>query len=170
MRAVSINGNWARIPGADLARAQNDLDWAYEQAQAAVQNEDGRWFSTDKTWHALDFLLNRHGLDVPIAFGEGLLVDAVNDGSRSSEDANWGSGPAGYLTPENVAKVAAGLADVTEADLIRDVDPAEMEEIYPSVWDDDPGELEWAVHLLPGVKQFFTDAARVGDAVLCWLD
>ena len=58
MWAVSINGNWARIPGADLARAQNDLDWAYEQAQgAAVQNEDGRWFSTDKTWHALDFLL-----------------------------------------------------------------------------------------------------------------
>ena len=72
--------------------------------------------------------------------------------------------------PENVAKVAAALADVTEADLIRDVDPAEMNEIYPSVLDDDPGELEWAVHLLPGVKQFFADAARAGDAVICWLD
>ena len=36
-----------------------------------MESEDDRWLGSDKTWHALDFLLNRYGLGVPIVFGEG---------------------------------------------------------------------------------------------------
>lgn len=82
-----------------------------------------------------------------------------------------GYGPPRYLTPEQVATAAAELADLTEDDLLRGVDPAELTraEIYPNVWDrtDEP---TWATHHLPDVKQFIATAAKNCDAVICWLD
>lgn len=169
---MGIYGNWLRLPAADLTRAINDLDWAYEQARAAVESKDDRWLSTDKTWHALDFLLNRYGLGVPIVFGEARLIDANESGDVSLSDADWGTGPAGYLKPESVATAAGKLAALTGAALIQDVDAAELEaaEIYPHVWADSADELEWAVHYLADVRRFFIDAAAAGDAIICWLD
>ncbi|MEU8298653.1 DUF1877 family protein [Micromonospora sp. NPDC048909] len=83
---------------------------------------------------------------------------------------DWGYGPPGYLTPEQVAEAAAALADLTEEDLIGGVDQAELQraEVYPAVWDR-PGDLAWVAHFLPGVRDYFTAAAKNGDAVICWI-
>ncbi len=174
--AVSMNGNWLRMTAEHLARAKDDLDWAYERAQDAADNADGRWLGTDKTWHALDFLLDRYGFRVPIVYGAEPFVDTAEDGYDEADDedpeaGDWGYGPPRYLTPRQVALAATDLARLTEEDLLRGVDPAELTraEIYPDVWDR-PDELTWAVHCLPDVREFFAAAARDGDAVLCWLD
>jgi Domain of unknown function (DUF1877) len=84
---------------------------------------------------------------------------------------DWGYGPPSYLTPVEVAAAAPRLAALTQDDLIRDVDPIELNraDIYPGNWEE-PGELRWAAHYLPDVQSFFAGAAKDGDAVICWLD
>ncbi|MEH1163959.1 YfbM family protein [Micromonospora sp. CPCC 205539] len=171
-----MNGNWLRVTAADLARAKDDLDWAHEMAQTAVDDEGDRWHCTGKTWHGLDFLLERYGFAVPIVWGAEAFVeshydDDDDDDDESLDTADWGYGPPRYLTPEQVTAAAASLADLTEEDLLRGVDPGELTraEVYPDVWDR-ADQLTWAVHHLLDAKQFFASAATSGDAVICWLD
>lgn len=172
---VSINGNWLRVTPAELARAKDDLDWAYTHAQDLSDDAD-RVHSTGKAWHSLDYLLFRRGLSIPIVSGAEQFIDesvgeVVDEHGFLAWEVDWGYGPPRYLTPEQVAAAAAELADITEDDLIRDVDQAELvqAEIYPDIWDR-PGELAWTAHCLPEAKQFFALAAKEGDAIICWLD
>jgi hypothetical protein len=171
---VSINGNWLRVTPAELARAKDDLDWAYAFARDLSGDPD-RTYHTDKDWHALGFLLHRRGFSVPIVSGAEMFVDE-SVGKIEDEhgvfrwEVDWGYRPPRYLTPDQVAAAAAELADLTEDDLIRGVDEAELvdAEIYPDIRD--PDELLSAAHHLPYVRQFFALAANAGDAVICWLD
>ncbi|MFK3983516.1 YfbM family protein [Micromonospora sp. NPDC050397] len=170
-------GNWLRVTPAELAKAREDLGWAYQLVQAAQDSESSRLYHLDKTWHAFDFLLERHGFSVPIVLGAESFVDtpddelAEDDEDDEDDDTDWGYGPPTYLTPEQVATAATELATLTEEALTRGVDPAELTraEIYPNVWDR-PGELDWAVHHLSYVRRFFAAAARSGDGIICWID
>ncbi|MBF5032086.1 YfbM family protein [Micromonospora sp. ANENR4] len=172
-----MNGNWIRVRPDELARARADHDWAYEFAQAAADAEDVRHAGTGKAWQALQFLLERRGVTVPLVTGGELLValpDAPPEGmdwAEFLEPYDWGYGPPAYLTPEQVAEAATALAGITEEDLLWGVDPAELTaaDIYPLIWDRD-GELDWVAHHLPYARDYFAAAAKAGDAVICWLD
>ncbi len=177
---VSMNGNWLRVSPAELDRARTELDWAYDLAEEARNGEHpGRWAGTGRAWHGVDFLLHRRGFDVPIVFGTESLVPLPDVEPDSAEmvdfldDAagDWGYGPPCALTPAQVAAAATQLAGLTGADLIRDVDPAELDraECYPRGWTE-PGRLEWVAGHLPDAQRFFAAAAKDGDAVICWLD
>jgi hypothetical protein len=166
-------GEWLRVTPADLERAKGDLAWLQDRAEEISETEydDGRdvarcrSFSTDKTWHALDYLLDRHGFPVSIVFGEEAFVDDPEDPA-----ADWGYGPPRYLTPERVQAAATALAPLTGEDLIAGVDQADLHRdgVYPSIWDR-PDELPWAVCHVPDVKVYFEAAAKAGDAVVCWI-
>jgi hypothetical protein len=165
-------GEWLRVTPAEHEHAKGDLRWALCLARNVAEDEDQDWavvdrrsFGTDKTWHALDYLLRRKGFPVSIIFGEESFVDDPED-----PEADWGYGAPQYLTPAQVQQAAVALADLTEEALIDGVDQAELRRasIYPTVWDR-PGELPWAVGHLPSVKVYFEAAARSGDAMLCWI-
>lgn len=175
-----MNGNWLRVTPAELDRAKADLDWAYDLAEAARNDESPeRWTTTGKAWNGLDFLLDRLGFEVPIVLGAESFVEFPDVEPDSAEmvdfldelELDWGYGPPSYLTPAQVAAAAAQLSELTGEDLIRDVDPAELAraDVYPDAWDR-PGKLEWVAHFLPDTTRFFTAAADDGDAVICWLD
>ena len=164
-------GEWLRVTPAELERAKSDAAWLENLAgylddddsddeDADGADTDGRGSGTDKTWHALDYLLKRRGFPVEIIHGE----------EEFSAAADWGYGPPFYLTPERVRAAAAALAPISGADLLEGVQFSDLTEakIYPSVWDR-PGELEWAVSYLDEAKTFFEAAANAGDAVICWI-
>ncbi|MFI6262687.1 DUF1877 family protein [Micromonospora sp. NPDC051006] len=178
---MGMYGSWLRVSAGELARARDDLDWAYGLARRIGDAEDDdppadpRCSGTDKAWHALHFLLDRCDFPISIVSGEEWFVELPDDREAALEvieasGADWGYGPPGYLTAEQVAEAAAALADLTEEDLIGGVDQAELQraEVYPAVWDR-PGELAWVAHFLPGVRDYFTAAAKNGDAVICWI-
>ncbi|WBB68589.1 YfbM family protein [Micromonospora sp. WMMD812] len=178
---MGMYGSWLRVSEAELARAKDDLDWAYGLAERVSEAEDDdppgdpRCSGTDKAWHALQFLLDRRDFPVSIVYGEESFIDLPDDPEEAldvieASGADWGYGPPGYLTPAQVVEAAAALAELTEEDLVGGVDPAELQraEIYPTVWDR-PGELAWVAHFLPGVRDYFIAAAKNGDAVICWI-
>jgi len=172
-------GEWLRVSVAELDRAKADLSWARDHAERVEESETRsgqhleppdvagrRSFGTDKTWHALAYLLARREFPVSIIYGEESFTEDPDD-----PEADWGYGAPCYLTPDQVRQAAEALTDLSEDDLLDGVDGDELqrEEIYPSVWDRGAEELQWAVCHLPWVKVYFQAAAKDGDAIICWI-
>jgi Domain of unknown function (DUF1877) len=166
-------GEWLRVTPAELDRAKADLGWARDFVDEVDESftgddsdvADRRRFGTDKTWHALDYLLSRRDFPISVIYGEQSLVDDPDD-----DDADWGYGPPRYLTAAQVRQAADALAGITEEQLLDGVQQADLERenIYPAIWDR-PGELPWAACYLPHVKTYFEAAAKAGDAIICWI-
>lgn len=109
---------WLRVSLAELDRAKADLRWAHDLARRVEESEyppgqhleppdcaGRRPFGTDKTWHALAYVLARRGFPVSIIYGEESFVD-----DPDAPEADWGYGPWSYLTPDHVRRAAEALA------------------------------------------------------------
>lgn len=165
---MSMNGEYLRVTPAELDRALQDPERAWDIAEkiqdAQEESEpaptEARHFTTHQTWHLLGFLLKRSAFPVDIVQGEEPLT---------TDD--WGYGPPHYLTQDRVRLAADTLRQTTYDQLIRGVDPSELTkaEIYPGIWDS-PASLEWARDLFPSLTEFFRDAASAGHAMLIWID
>ncbi|GLY92919.1 hypothetical protein Acsp02_01750 [Actinoplanes sp. NBRC 103695] len=153
----------------ELSRAVENLDEAYDRAKELEAANDGRWASTDKNWAAFDWLLRRRGVEVNVVLGEETFP-GTEPGNEFSE-GSWGYGPPEYLTPTRVATAAAALASLSEADLIRDLTPAEAlaADVYSFYPETETDFAEYTAEL-PAAQHFFEAAAASGDAVLCWLN
>ncbi len=162
-----------------MGTGQRGSGWGLELARAARDARSERWSGTAQAWHAVDFLLDRLGFEIPLVLGAESFVALPDVDPDSPEildfmenlEHHWGYGPPAYLTPEQVAAAAAQLDTFTDEDLVHGVDPAELAQadIYPGSWEQ-PGKLAWVTHFLPDARTFFAMAAKEGDAVICWLD
>ncbi|MFF8384540.1 YfbM family protein [Streptomyces kanasensis] len=167
---MSMIGEYVRLTPAQFERALGDPEWARglvdELVDAELDEEpdaaSARCLSTDKAWHALDFLLSRLDFPVDVVFGEEPLPEA----------GDWGYAPPRYLTPERVRAAAEALADVPAARLVEGVGPEDLAraEVYPSVVWERGESLDYVTHHYDELVPFLTSAARDGDAVLLWLD
>ncbi|MFF8714145.1 YfbM family protein [Streptomyces sp. NPDC015184] len=167
---MSMIGEYARLTPAELDRAIRDPEWAQEHVVELIETEldaapaapEARCHDTDKTWHALDFLLRRIDFPVDIVHGEEEIPGAEG----------WGYEPPRYLTPERVRVAAEALAATPHEALTEGVSSAELAraEIYPAaVWE--RGEsLDYVTSHYQGLVPFFRAAADAGDAMLIWLD
>src|SRR5690349_9959838 len=114
-----MNGEWLRVTPAELAAALAYPGDAYGLVTAADETGDieaiagNRRSGTDKTWHALAYLLERADFPIDIITGEQSLVDDPDD-----SDVDWGYGPPGYLTPDQVRRAADALSEVTADGLV----------------------------------------------------
>ncbi|MFI4860203.1 MAG: YfbM family protein, partial [Phycisphaerales bacterium JB063] len=116
-------------------------------------------------WHAIHFLLNGevYGGDPP-------LCNAVLGGEPIGEDAGYG--PARYLTPEQVADVAATLKSISRESLLAKFDAAALTEnsIYPSIWDEGEEALDYIGQYYEETQRFFADASKHGYAALTYIN
>ncbi len=98
----------------------------------AAYNEPTQGFvDLDKAWNCLHYLLTGSARD-----GEGPLAFLMKGGAPVGNEDLGGAGPARVFTPDEVAVIAAALADVSEATLRRRLDPKKLEalDIYPGRW------------------------------------
>ena len=163
-----MNGEYLRVTAAELARAIEDPDWAFEYVEEVMETDgindvapaDARQLTTHKAWHAIAFLLERAAFPVDVVHGEHTFT---------SED--WGYGPAKYLDADQVKLAAESLARFSFDDLIREVDPGQLTagQIYPLHWDETDA-LEWVRGWFDPLSPFFGAAALAGEAMLVWLD
>lgn len=166
-------GQWFRLPAIKMRTAKLDLTWAMELADKAEETEEAagdtiplaqrQRLSTDKAWNAFDYLLRRKDFPVSIVFGEEAFP------GLDEESDEWGYGPPGYLTPEQVRLAASALSALTPADLVEGITVADLvaEDLYPA---SDHEMLEWGADQLPDAQIWFAAAAEAGDAVICWID
>ena len=138
---MSMIGCYRRITYTELTALQQSPGsirvFLYQKKIPAHQAD--RELSIDKAWHAIHFLLtgDRWAGAVP-------LRNAVLGGTPLG-NFDVGYGPARFLTPDEVKKVAAALSEISPDELQARCDFSVMTEadIYPSSWEDAEEELEY---------------------------
>jgi len=119
----------------------------------------------DKAWHGLHYLLTgrAEGGAEPLAW-------ALLGGEEIGPELGYG--PARYLTPPQVAAVAAALSDLDDQALARrfDADDMDAQDIYPDIWARDGREaLEYLLAHFAPLAGAYRGAADRGDAMLLWM-
>ncbi|MFI5527838.1 YfbM family protein [Kitasatospora sp. NPDC051853] len=165
---MSMNGAYLRVTPGELAQVLEDPEWAWgfandiqeHEEEAVLEPDSARYFSTERAWDLLGFLLRRSGFPVDVVQGEEPVPGA----------GDWGYGPPQYLTVEQVREASDGLGRLTYDELIADVARVELAaaEIYPQITD--TAALDWAREAFAPLVEFFRSAAYAGHAVVVWID
>ena len=122
----------------------------------------GQELDIEKAWHGVHFLLCGVPEEAPPPLGH-----AVLGGTEVGPDLGYG--PARYLEPHQVRAVADALQTVPPAAIAGRFDAAGLQEhrIYPGVWSED--DKEWIQDAYSQLRDFYSDAAQKGLAVLLYL-
>jgi hypothetical protein len=166
---MSMIMQYVRIRETELTRLRTLLTAQPNRAYDYVDelaDEDGddvpavlsRSIDTDKAWAGHDFLLHRAGAP----------VDVVHGGLRLTDD-EWGYEPPRYLSPSEVATAAAFLAGTPFTALEPHFDPPAMVGVYPEIWDEGLGALEYLRSWYEPLAAFLGHAATDGDGVIVFL-
>jgi hypothetical protein len=87
------------------------------------------------------------------------LCKAIEGGSQIGDDL--GCGPAHFLAPDEVRRIAIALSDVSEDDLRLRLDLREVDhEVVTS------GDLACSLKALAALREYYVDAASRGNAIL----
>src|SRR3569833_1123880 len=117
---MSMNGELRQIP-VDLVDRIHDKD-VVEQ----VMESEG--LSIGKAWNGLHFLY----------CGDGMAGESAIMGGVSLPHGDLGYGPPQFLSPDEVARYAAELEELTDTRLREAYDPEAMQadDVYGGNWDD----------------------------------
>ncbi|MBD2455534.1 YfbM family protein [Nostoc sp. FACHB-87] len=182
---MGIIANYWRVTPEQFAELQNDpqagkaffgfdldsFDFSHPESMLAKLQEkrsSENFFSLDKEWHTLHFLLTGD-----LSLEEDTQVaspywNVVMGGTPTQFEATYGF--VRYLNPEEVREVAELLSAISVEELRQrfDVDAFNAAQIYPNPnpdgWDEE--EIEFLLEIYPEFVQFFQNAARQGDIVL----
>ena len=144
---------------AQAAAVRGATEGARKDSPEGVRNR----IDLDKAWHGVHFLLCQRAEEAPPPLG-----NAVLGGTEIGPDQGYG--PVRYLSPDEVAEVAAALARVDDDTVRRNWQPQLLEEkqIYPGGWDE-AESLDWLIDSLAQLRTFYVQAAGRGSAVLAYL-
>ncbi|MEI5100868.1 YfbM family protein [Streptomyces sp. PmtG] len=170
---MGIHCEYVRLSPAALQRSLSDPSWAQEHIdelgdawaeEDPLPPEKAPYFSIEKSWHKLHYLIAAHG---------GMPADVIYGGAELPLEDDMDYGPARYLPPEDVARASGCLATTPFDELARHYDLAAMRsaEIYllPESETGVPSDLEALRHRYEELTRFFSAAATAGDGVALML-
>jgi hypothetical protein len=178
---MGITASYRRIKPEKFAELQNNpqvaasfFEWdedsyGIEGIDISRSENKENYFSLEKDWHALHFLLTG---DTSMSMEENTqvlppLCNVVIGGTPTEFDATYGF--VRYLTPEEVREVADALSQISAEELKGRFNPNlfKQGDIYPGGdgWDED--QIEFLLNeLYPELLEFFQKAAKEGDIML----
>lgn len=171
---MSTIANYTRITPEELAELQANpettRDFLFPEGEDADLDDetyfdDERNLDIDKAWHGIHFLLTGSVWE-----GDPPLMNAVLGGIELG-DEDVGYGPARFLTQGEVLETAEALSQISEADLRSRYDASAMAkaDIYPSIWKEDAGSLDYLMEYYVELVRFFKEASANGEAMLLYL-
>jgi hypothetical protein len=133
-----------------------------ESARAIINPANEKDLCLEKSWHCLHYLLTGSATETDSDLGQAIL-----GGKEIGPDIGYG--PARYLDPSEVKKVANALKSASKKDLALRFDLSAMKkaEIYACR---EESELELAQEYFVRVCKYYEAAALRGDAMLLYLD
>jgi hypothetical protein len=152
-----------RVAQQFMAKSQAQKGPQLVRPQSAAKPER-KQFSLEKDWHVLHYALNgtHDG-------GTTALADAILGGEEIPDlDRTSGYGPFRFLRPEQVADVAAALAEVHPEELLSRLNhkDAEAKQIYLAHTLDDLADWEYLPELFVSFRDFYADTARSDNAMI----
>ncbi|MGA2812302.1 MAG: YfbM family protein [Candidatus Acidiferrum sp.] len=133
-----------------------------ESAGVTVDSGSEEGLALEKSWHSLHYLLTGTAWETDTILGKVIL-----GGTEIGPD--MGYGPARYLEPNEVKKVARALKTVSKKDLMSrfNLEAMKAAKVYACR---DEGELQLAQMYFTQVYNYYEGTAARGDAMLLYLD
>lgn len=131
---------------------------------------EGTPVDLDKAWHGVHYLLTGTAWE-----GEPPLNFVVEGGADLDYDGPWNSSPR-IFTPAETREIATALARVSDDELRRRFNPAEMMqlEIYPEIWDREPDGTEdpigYVMSAIEDVRATVNEAVQRGWGLVVTVD
>lgn len=131
---------------------------------------EGALVDLDKAWHGVHYLLTGTAWE-----GEPPLNFVIEGGTELEYDGPWNSAPR-IITPAGTREIASALALVSDEELRRRFNPAEMMrlEIYPEIWDREPDQnddpLGYVMSAVGDVRSTVNDAVQRGWGLVVTVD
>jgi len=134
------------------------------QAQTPEGAEKRRILDLHKSWHGLHWLICQSPWDGPEP-----LRHAILGGHEVGEDVGYG--PARTVDPQTVRQVAAALASLSAAQIMKRYDAREMEEadIYPGGFEEDSSWKREMKRDFERLRKFYEEAAASDEGVIAWI-
>lgn len=131
---------------------------------------DGEGIDTDldKAWHGIHFLLTG------TAWAGEPPLDFLVEGGQTVGAEDLGYGPGRVFSAAEVRGIHAAVAAISDEELARRYSPAALKEadIYPDIWDRDPGAddaREYVLSYVTTLREFLANASRRGMGMLVYL-
>ena len=161
---MSMIGHYLRLPEAELNRFLLQPASLSELLLSRLSQPSGDCFDIEKAWHIIHFLLTGERSNGPEP-----LVNAVLGGTPIGEELSYG--PARYLTPAQVAALAAALGPISPEELLGrfDLQAVKNARIYPSGWILNDLVRDFVIHHFQRLKEFFETAAGQKEAVILYI-
>jgi Domain of unknown function (DUF1877) len=167
---MGMIGDFIGVWASELHDYLQDSSLLEARIDATIDAEDPAFFSVDKAWDALSYLINGYKVDEQKK-GETPLAWTIYGAASIDKDQDFGYGPAAFLTAAQVKQVNEALSGVSDAVLLKNYDGQRMTalKIYPGGWEDKEQSLDWLNTHLNNLKNFYSNAAANDLAVVMFL-
>jgi hypothetical protein len=164
-----------RVPKADADGVLKSADVVRKIIESAEDNGDFK-LDLGEYWAALTFMLSgempipkHEALRLGISWDNDSLENVLMGGEPTPFKASFG--PARSVDPEQVARLATKLADLSVDEFMKWYDPKELlkERIPPETWDDQSETRALIGHVFEELVAFYKRAAAHGDGILIYL-
>lgn len=166
---MGMIANLIRVPESELAEILEDStileNIVYADDDYGQENE--RVADIDKSWDGIIFLLTGHS----IQNASHPLVNVLFSGQLIDEEQDMGYGPAHYLTSVQVKELNEQISGLTEEDLRKRFNPAEMKKqgVYPDIWDEGDDAFEYIYEGFISLQHTFITAAANNEAIITYV-
>ncbi|AOM80024.1 YfbM family protein [Pedobacter steynii] len=163
---MSMIGRLLRVTNSELEDYLKDSSLLEDRIYS--NEEDPNSIDIDKAWDGIVYLLTGDS----VASSEHPLVQVLFSGQLIDEDQDLGYGPAHYLTPEQVDVLNNEIAGINIERLKQKFDPIRMTElgIYPEIWEEGDEAFDYLNPFFFNLQQFYTLAAKNGEAIITFLN
>jgi hypothetical protein len=124
-------------------------------------------YDIDKSWDGIIYLLTGSNSSDTTQY----LSKIIFSGQLIDKDQDLGTGPAHYLTPEQVKDIHHQIKAIVPASLKEKFDAAAMKElgVYPNVWDHEDA-VDYLVEYFETVQEVYALATDRDEAIITFIN
>ncbi|KAA5533187.1 DUF1877 family protein [Taibaiella lutea] len=156
-----------RASAEELTNYLSDSNLLTERVLNEAAN-DTRRYDIDKSWDGIIYLLTgKNSSDTSEPLSRLIFSNQLID-----ENLNLGTGPAHYLSPEEVKNLQEQIRDIVPSSLKEKFNAQDMKEIgvYPNnVWDEEEVD-DYLIEYFETVQEVFTTASKNKEAIITFIE
>ena len=153
-----------RVTATQLEAYQKDSSLLADRIH--TDTDDPFRYDIDKSWDGIIYLLTGSNSSDTTQY----LSKIIFSGQFIDEEQNLGTGPAHYLSPEQVKDIHKQIKEIIPDSLKKKFDAAAMKElgVYPNVWDHEDA-ADYLVEYFETIQEVYALAAAHNEAIISFI-
>jgi hypothetical protein len=153
-----------RVSATELETYQKDSSLLAERINKGT--DDPCFYDIDKSWDGIIYLLTGSNSSDTTQY----LSRIIFSGQLIDKEQNLGTGPAHYLTPQQVKDIHDRIKAIIPTSLKEKFDAAAMKKlgVYPNVWDHEDA-ADYLIEYFETVQEVYALAADHNEAIITFI-